>query len=311
MKHILVTGAGGFVGSRLVRKLQRDPRYAGAQVTALDRTLPDPGDDEIRRIEGDITDPTVRRAALGNGADIVFHLAGILGGAAEADYALARRVNIDATLSLLEEASRPAAPPRFVFASSIAVYGAPLPAVIDDASLPRPTMHYGAQKLMIEVALEQFSRRGLVDGLAIRLPGIVARKDADARQRAAFLNRVFHAIARGEDLTLPVAPEGTTWLLSVPACIEAFLHAGSLSAEQVTAQRAFNLPAQNVRMAALVKTLRAYFPQSRARIDYAPDPGLIAQFTTQPPQVTQVAEALGFRHDGDLPTLVANAFRDG
>ena len=310
VRHVLITGAGGFVGSRLARRVLNDDRYSGVEVTLLDRMLPSPPPTHARAVVGDIADPAIRRTAIGDGVDLVFHLAGILGGAAEANYPLSRRVNIDATLSLLEEISNEDAPARFVFASSIAVYGAPLPPIIDDNVWPHPTMHYGAQKLMIEVALDQFSRRGKVDGLAIRLPGIVARKDADARQRAAFLNLIFHAFARGEDFTLPVSPEGTTWLLSVPACIEAFLHAGAIPTGRIGDQRAFNLPAQNVRVAALIDALRARFPRSPSRITYAPDRALIAQFTSQPPQVAQVGQALGFRHDGDLATLVANAFVD-
>ena len=109
------------------------------------------------------------------GADVVFHLAGILGGAAEANYDLARRVNVDATLSLFEALRNADHPARVVFASSIAVFGEPLPERVDDDTIPFPTMTYGAQKLMMENALAQFSVRGWVDGLALRLPGIVAR----------------------------------------------------------------------------------------------------------------------------------------
>ena len=310
MRKVLVTGAGGFIGSRLVERMLRDPRFDDARITLLDRALPRHSDKRIRRIEGDLVEAPVRAEALDGKVDMLFHLAGVLGGAAEADYAAARRVNVDATLSLFEEVSNPAAPPRVVFASSIAVFGQPLPGLIEDSSWPRPMMHYGAQKLMLEIALDQFSRRGLVDGLAIRLPGIVARRNADARQKAAFLNLIFHAVAEGRDFTLPVPPEGTTWLLSVPACIDAFLHAGLVQSPSAEMARAFTLPAQCVRIDSLVAALRRRFPHSPSRIDYAPQPELTAQFGAQPPLTTATGDLLGFRHDGDLETLIKRALED-
>lgn len=308
-RNVLLTGAAGFIGSRLTRQLLLDHRFAESCITLNDLSVSDDiASDRVRVVQGDFGDASVRARLLENAPDTIFHLAGVLGGAAEADYALARRVNIDSTLALLEEARAPEAPPRIVFASSIAVFGPGLVEPVHDDTPTWPTMSYGAQKRMVEVALEQFSRRGWIDGLAIRLPGIVARPNADARLKSAFLNAVFHAVARGDDFVLPVSPTGTTWLISVPACVEAFLHAALLPGERLGGRRAFTLPAQQVAISDLVAALKARYPGNASMIEYRPDPTLEAQFASQPTLTTACADELGFRHDGDLPTLVARAF---
>jgi naringenin degradation protein FdeJ len=307
---VLVTGAGGFVGSRLVARMLAHPDFAQSTFTLVDVSVPHPPDDpRVRVVEGDLQDPAVVDALLEDAPTVVFHLAGILGGAAEADYELSRRVNIDATLALLERLRDLPTVPRVVFASSIAVFGPPLPEFVDDDVIPRPLMTYGAQKLMIETVVEQFSARGWIDGVAIRLPGIVARRDADARLKSAFLNRVFYAAEAGEELVLPVSPEGTTWLISVPACVDAFVHAALLPADRLGRRRAFTLAAQFVRIGELVEALQEVFPQSAGKIRYEKDDELQAQFAAQPPLETATADHLGFRHDGDLENLILRSMQ--
>ena len=305
-RHVVVTGAGGFVGGRLVARLLDAPEFAGARITVNDLVLT-AVDDRVRPVAGDFGDPAVRAAMLDGRCDVLFHIGGVLGGAAEADPTLAHRVNIDATLALFDAVRGEGAPPRVVFASSIAVFGSPFPPRIDDDTRPNPAMIYGAQKAMVEIALEQMSARGWIDGLALRLPGIVVKPGADSRMKSAFLNRVFEVFREGEQLTLPVSADGTTWLLSTPACIDALVHAATLSSDRIGARRAFTLPALNVRFSDLVAALHERWPSSPTRIEYAPDAAIEAQFGRQPPLTTAVADGLGFKHDGDVATLVARA----
>ncbi|HEU0043513.1 NAD-dependent epimerase/dehydratase family protein [Sphingomonas sp.] len=305
-RHIVVTGAGGFVGGLLVDRLLAEPAFAGARITVNDLRLGDyPA--RVRMVAGDLAEPAVRANLLEGGCALLYHIGGVLGGAAEADPALARRVNVDATLALLEAVRDDTDPPRVVFASSVAVFSPPWPAHIDDDTRLNPTMIYGAQKAMAEIAVEQMSARRWIDGLALRLPGIVVKPGADARMKSAFLNRLFEVFSAGDDLTLPVSADGTTWLLSAPACIDALIHAGTLAPERIGARRALNLPCQTVRFADLVRALHARWPNSRTTVSYAPDPALEAQFGRQPPLMTALANSLGFHHDGDVTTLVARA----
>jgi D-erythronate 2-dehydrogenase len=306
--HVVITGAGGFIGRLLVDRLVSDERFAAARFTLLGRAITDPPTDpRVCVINGDISDLAVRREVIGARSDLVFHLAAVLSAAAQANYPLSRRVNVDATLSLFEELCDAAAPPRVVFASSISVFGTGLPPHVNDDTIPRPATVYGAQKLMMEIALQHFSDRGLLDGLALRLPGIVASPKADARMKAAAFNTLFCAYARGADFTFPIGPEGTTWLLSVRACVEALVHAGTLRKSDIGERRAFTLPAQRVRMADLVAALARRFPETRAAIHYCADPALQALLASHPPLTTGIADSLGFQHDGDLDRLVSSA----
>ena len=298
--RVTITGAGGFLGRRLARMLAED-----ARVTALrlvdHAALPDlPG---AEGLTGDLADPALRARAIA-GADAVIHLAAIPGGAAEADPALARRVNLEATMDLMAALRGTGA--RFVFASTVAVLGDDLPPVVTDDTAPAPRLVYGAQKAMVETWLATLARRGDLDGLALRPAGIVARDGTDAGLKTAFLSRVFHAVRRGEDITLPVAPEGTTWLASVDNVARNFAHAALL--RDPGPRRVLTLPALTLRFDALVAALRAAFPDSPSRIAYAPDPAIMAAFGRQPPLLTPAAEALGFGRDADARALVRDAF---
>ena len=125
--------------------------------------------------------------------------------------------------------------------------------------------------------------------------------------KSSYLHRLFYAYAAGQPITLPVSPGGTSWLISVPACINALIHAALLSRDWSTGRRAFTLAAQRVSMSMLVEALARQFPDSRSAVDFAPDHDLEAQFARQPSLVTALAEQLGFKHDGSIDALVKRA----
>lgn len=308
--HVVITGAAGFSGRVLVDRLLSHEGFASARFTLLGRAVTDPpADSRVRTVNGDICDPNIRRDVIGARADLVFHLAAVLSGAAQANYPVSRQVNVDATLSLFEELRDATAPPRVVFASSISVFGSGLPDQVSDDTLARPGTVYGAQKLMMEITLQQFSDRGFLDGLALRLPGIVASPKDDTRMKAAAFNRLFYTYAQGgaDSISFPIGPEGTTWLLSVRACVEALVHAGMLPPRLLGKRRAFTLPALRVRVADLVAALARRFPESRTRVNYCADRELQALLASFPTLTTPIADSLGFRHDGDLDRLISGA----
>ena len=314
--HILVTGAGGFVGAALAARLQQDHANGLRRfdsLTLLDRQWPatQPDGHAVQRIEGDITDPAVLAQAVAPRPNLVFHLAGITSRQAEADVALGLAVNVQASIALLEHLRQQGQGASLVFTSSIGVFGAPLPACIDDDTPAVPALSYGAQKKMVETLVADYSRRGFVRGLSLRLPGIVTRPGAPGAALSAFASDLLRELAAGRPFTCPVAANATMWWMSLATCVDNLVRAAALTWQpQLPASRALNLPALRASVADLVDALaRRHGPALRARIRYQPDAALQAQFANWPPLATPQSDRLGLRHDGDLATLLARALQ--
>lgn len=300
---IAVIGAGGFVGSHVTKKLCSLEEISA--ISLVDRVAPQMDlPNQARFYAGDFADSSLRKAAL-DGADAVICLASILGGAAEQNYALARRINVDATMDLIDELKDTAPKTRFVFASTVAAYAKPLPNPVTDETPLGPTMVYGAQKVMIEVALSNFAAKGWLDAVSLRPSGVMARDGADAALKTAFMSRLFWCVQRNEDITLPVAPDSRTWLASVDNVASNFVH-GALVPE-LGANRAFTLPALALSFGELVEALKRRFPESRSKINFEPDAEIVSLFGSYPELETKTADSLGFEKDQNADALVRNA----
>jgi len=305
--RVLIIGAGGFVGRALCARLMESPAIeALTLVDQQDFTLPASATVPTFKRIGNFGEPNFCQSMVAD-AQAVVVLAAVLGGAAEANYSRARRTNIDATLTLFEALRNASRPPRIVFASSIAVFGSPLPDLVDDATRPRPTMIYGAQKLMMEVALEHFTRRRWLDGIALRLPGIVARAGADSRLKSAFLNNLFYAVRDGKEIELPVSRDCTTWLMSSAKIAENLEHALHVPRAVLGEPCAMNLPCIQVTIEDLIDALKLRYPDSRAEIRYQPDPEIEAQFGRYPPLEAAIASRHGFTADDSVEALIRGA----
>lgn len=294
---LAITGAAGFVGRAVVRQLAADhPQVA---LLLVDRELS--GFDGHETLAGDLTDPAVIAALTAPRVDAVLHLAALPGGAAERDPEASRAINLDVPLALIE-AMRGR---RLVIAGSIAVFGGVLPALVDDATVPVPASVYGTHKRMVELAFGDAVRRGAVFGMAVRLPGIVARPAAAGGFGSAFLSDLFHTARAGTPLCVPVASDATSWLMSVRCCAANLVAA--VLGEQ-TAQEAVTLPALRVTIGDLVAELARHGDVSGIR--YEEIPATRATFGSYPDLVTTRADALGFRDDGDLKQLVETVLAD-
>lgn len=312
MKRVLITGAAGFVGGLLARRLRAAD--AGIETLVLaDRTraaVTGPA----HWLEGDLADPAFVERLATERCDTVFHLASRPGGQAEREPGCGRRINLDATLDLFEAVARAGTRhgerPVVVFASSIAVYGTGLPAQVDDRTPLHPALSYGAHKRMAEIALADFVRRGELKGCSLRLPGIVARPRGPAGQASAFMSDLLHALAAGERFVCPVSAEATAWWMSGECAVRNLLHAARLDASAQRPGRAWQLPVLRLGLAQVVDALAERFgADRRALVEYHPDEALEAIFGRYPLLDDRPARAAGFTDDATPAQLIANALQ--
>ena len=300
---IIITGAGGCDGRHITSALVAQ----GESVVALD-THASGIVEGARAVVGDLADAAVRAAALADGCSALIHLATVPGGAAEVDPVASRRINVDAMYDLLLEAAAAGQRPRVIYASSIAVLGDPLPAHgVDDTTPLAPKMIYGGHKAMMETAVAMMHHRGHIDGVSIRLPGILARPKGPSGMKSAFMSDLFHALKADEAFTCPVAADGTIWAESVAQCTANFLHALTMDSTQMPVTRVVTLPALCIKMGDLVAEIARQCGVSETLVSCAPDAALQAMFAANPPLATPAAERAGFRHDGNLANLVKSA----
>lgn len=312
MTRVVVTGAGGFIGSALTKALLRSAAWASEVecVVAVDLQLPAGlQDSRLLPMEGSVADTALISRVCEIRPDIVIHLASVPGRTAEQNYSLGRRVNLDATADWLEGLGAQSHCPRFVYASSIAVYGENLPALVDDQTPALPSLSYGVHKLASELLVADATRRGWVDGCSLRLPGVVARPAQANGLMSAFMSDVFWALADGRQIKLPVKPEGTAWWISVEATVNNLLLASKVALDPLHASRVYQMPALYLQIQEVVNALVGRFGADReGLVQYVPDTAIQKLFASYPPLATPAADALGLRHDGDVSRLVNSIF---
>jgi nucleoside-diphosphate-sugar epimerase len=279
--HILITGAAGMIGRKLTARLVADKTLGGKPIdrlTLLDIGAPPRPENfagNIETVAADIADPAAAAAAIGDRPEVIFHLAAVVSGEAELDFEKGVHVNFDGSRALLD-AIRPVAAgyrPRFVFSSSIAVFGAPFPETIPDDFALTPLTSYGTEKAMVELMLADYTRRGFVEGVGIRLPNIVVRPGKPNKAASGFFSSIIREPLNGEDAVLPVDDGVRNWHASPRAAVGFLLHAAALDGKDLAPRVNLTMPGVCCTVAEQIAALRRIAGEKvAARIRPAPDP---------------------------------------
>ena len=252
--RILILGAAGMVGRRLIDRLLTEKTVAGEAITAIDAfdvvapEIAAPEGVDVDASAGDIADAATVKALVKKRPDMIFHLAAIVSGEAEADFDKGYRINQQGMSYLLEaiRAEGENYRPRLVFTSSIAVFGAPFEDKITDTFLAAPLTSYGTQKAICELLLNDYSRKGFVDGVGIRLPTIVVRPGKPNKAASSFFSGIIREPLAGEEAILPVADDVRHWVASPASAVEFLMHAATMDTDVLGARRCLTMPGLSV-----------------------------------------------------------------
>jgi len=277
--RILITGAAGMVGRKLIARLAADGGVGGRKITALDLhdivapQAPDMPGVAINAHTGDLADAGAAEKLAATRPDLIFHLAGVVSGEAEANFELGYKVNLDGTRALFDAVRAVGNRPRVIFTSSIAVFGAPFPDVIPDDFHCTPMTSYGTQKLMGESLLADYSRRGFFDGIGIRLPTICVRPGKPNKAASGFFSGIIREPLAGHEAILPV-PRSVVHTHASPRSAVGFLmHAATLDLDKVGPRRNLTMPGVSVSVGEQIEAMtRVAGPAPAKLIREVPDP---------------------------------------
>ena len=312
VRHALITGAAGMLGRKLAARLTDID-----EVLLHDIVEPSAAPHSAYQSSSaasDLSSPGEAQKLLARRPELIFHLAAIVSGEAEADFDKGYRVNLDGTRRLFEaiRAIGDGYQPRVVFASSIAVFGAPFPDAIGDEFLCAPLTSYGTQKAIDELLLADYSRRGFFDGVGIRLPTICVRPGKPNRAASGFFSGIIREPLAGEEALLPVAKSVRHWFASPRAGVGFLLHAARLDTAPLGARRNLTMPGISATVGEQIEALRRVAGDAAARlIREQPDP-VIQKIVEGWPRNFDArrAAALGFRADASFDDIIRAHIED-
>ncbi len=319
--RIVITGGAGFLGQRLARAILARRALTDAhghardvsEIVLLDvASAPRIDDARVREIAGDLADPAVIERAITADTASVFHLAAVVSGQAEAEFDVGMRVNVDATRTLLEHCRTLSSPPKFVFASSLAVFGGKLPDPVPDDAPITPQSSYGTQKAISELLVHDMSRKGMIDGRSLRLPTVTVRPGKPNKAASSFASGVIREPLAGVDAICPVAPETAMWVTSPRTVIDNLIVGHEADGSGFGPLRAVNVPGFSVSAGEMVAALRRVAGEAvAARVKWQHDPAIARIVSTWPARFESVrGRTLGMRADTDFETVVREYVAD-
>jgi nucleoside-diphosphate-sugar epimerase len=324
---ILITGAGGFLGKKLIHQLIAEPRLyikgngvdisqiyaADLHASMLDELTP--LSSKITPVVGDLSEPEVLGAIQNIQPEIIIHLAAIVSSAAEQNFDLGLSVNLHVTENLIKCCRQFQTPPIFIFSSSLAVFGCDDKEgnqVINDDHLPSPKSSYGTQKIMGEYLVGDATRKGFIHGRSLRFPTIAIRPGKPNKAASSFASGIIREPLAGDVAILPVPRDLRLFLASPKSAINAIIHAIALTQEQLKGQTTITLPGLSITVDEMINSLsKIAGPEAAALIQDVPDAEIQAIVATWPSEiVTSRALALGFEADGNFEELVHSYISD-
>jgi nucleoside-diphosphate-sugar epimerase len=314
--HVMVIGAAGMIGRKLVDRIAAEPGALGGDIDAL--TLVDVTEPPVpaalaasaTALALDLSTPGAAETLVARRPDVIFHLAAIVSGEAEADFDLGYRVNLDGTRALFEairqEGLKAPYAPRVLFASSIAVFGEPFPEKIGDTFFTTPLTSYGTQKAISELLLADYSRRGIFDGVGIRLPTICIRPGKPNKAASGFFSNILREPLAGKEAVLPVEESVRHWFASPRSAVGFFLHAARMDTSLIGPRRNLTMPGLSALVGEEIEALgRIAGPKAVALIRREPDPvirRIVAGWATD--FDARRAAELGFRAETDFDEII-------
>ena len=312
--RIVITGAAGFLGSRLARAILERGSLTDAsgnsqdvrQLVLVDVAPPTLTDSRVYAVTGDLADPSLLERLVTPDTDSIFHLAAVVSGQAEAEFDTGMRVNLDATRALLERCRKLSRPPKFVFASSLAVFGGALPDPVPDDAVLTPQTSYGTQKAIGEMLVYDMTRKGYIDGRSLRLPTITVRPGKPNKAASSFASGIIREPLAGVDAICPVARDTRVWVSSPRTVIANFIVGHEAPAAKFAHTRSVNVPGILTSVGEMVAALRRIVGDAVAdRVKWQLDPATDRIVQTWPARFAPVlGPALGMRADSDFDSIV-------
>ncbi|HEY4075719.1 MAG TPA: D-erythronate dehydrogenase [Rhizomicrobium sp.] len=314
---ILVTGSGGMIGRKLVEQLVKDKTLGGRTITGLtlvdvvESPIPDGAPKDSKAIVTDFSEKGVATTLMQERPDVIFHLAAIVSGDAEANFEKGYKINFNGSWALFEairlESQQSPYKPRFVFASTLAVYGPPFPDNIPDEFALTPTTSYGTQKAMTELMLADYSRKGFLDGVGVRLPTICIRPGKPNKAASSFFSGILREPLAGVEAPLPVGDDVRHWFASPRAAVSFFVHAATMDTSTLGPRRSMTMPGVSATVGEEIEALRRAGGDGAVALIKRVDDPFVAQIVKgwAGRYTAELATKMGFKAEKNFDEIIA------